>query len=420
MIHIPPPHPQNDVLRVEMPSKIATVLSSGKRYKVLYGGRGGGKSWSIAKQLLLLGIQSPLRIMCARELQNSLEESSYQLLVDQIESLELHAYYRVIKGKIIGKPGTTAEGTRFTFSGIKNAGNIKSFEGADICWVEEAQQVSKESWKILIPTIRKPGSEIWVSFNPVFDDDFAYEHFIINMEDDVAIAMVNYYDNPWCPETIFLEAAKLKKKNVTSYDHVYGGGCLKEVEGAVFNLSHYGRYSRLPKDPMLIVHSWDTSYKEGDHNDPTVCSVWYVTKSAYYLAYVIRGRWNYPTIKKKMLELAEQDNPDIVLIEDKASGQSLIQEFKEHTLFNIVAITPLKDKETRARVSAAPIEAGRVLLPLHGDWLSEFEKEIMLFPPPAGSKVTKDQVDSQSQFLSYMQTHKPSKFAETMADIYGV
>ena len=144
---------------VWLPRKLA-FLREPHRYRVLYGGRGGIKSWSIAQSLLVQGAERDLRIPCARETMQSIRESVHQLLEDQIQRLGMQGEYEVQKAEIRHRYRKTS----FTFHGLRDQ-NIKSLEGADILWVEGAQNVSKKSWRTVIPTIRKPGSEIWISFN---------------------------------------------------------------------------------------------------------------------------------------------------------------------------------------------------------------------------------------------------------------
>lgn len=147
------------------------------RYKVAKGGRGSGKSWAIARLLIEAARRQPVRILCARELQNSISDSVIRLLEDTIEREGYSAEFE-IQRSMIRHLGTNAE---FMFYGIKNnPTKIKSLEGIDICWVEEAEAVTKESWDILIPTIRKPFSEIWVSFNPKNILDDTYQRFVVN------------------------------------------------------------------------------------------------------------------------------------------------------------------------------------------------------------------------------------------------
>src|SRR5258708_18969379 len=150
------------------------ILFRPKRRKVLYGGRGAGRSWGCARALLLMGQMRTIRVLCCRELQNSITESVHRVLSDHIESMGLGAFYEIQVAKIIGKNGTT-----FSFEGIKNNHTkIKSYEGIDYCWVEEADKVSKASWGILIPTIRKNGSEIWLTFNPELETDYTFQRFV--------------------------------------------------------------------------------------------------------------------------------------------------------------------------------------------------------------------------------------------------
>jgi len=169
------------------------------RYKVSYGGRGSGKSWSYARALLIKAANEPTRVLCAREIQKSIKQSVHTLLNDQIQALGLGAFYEVLEAEIRGLNGST-----FSFTGLatNTVESIKSFEGCDIVWVEEAQTVSKKSWDILIPTIRKPNSEIWVSFNPNIDTDDTYQRFVVNPPENAKVVKVNYQDNPWFPEVL--------------------------------------------------------------------------------------------------------------------------------------------------------------------------------------------------------------------------
>lgn len=180
-------------------------------------------------------------------------------------------------------------------------------------------------------------------------------------------------------------------------------------DGEVFDLSKCRRYTSLPTDEQrtMIVHSWDTAYKAGTHNDPSACLVFHVTATHYYLADVIHGRWEYPELRRRVFELAERDKPDAVLIEDKASGQSLIQELRSASKHPVVAIKPESDKETRARTSAAMVEAELLMLPINATWLASFESELVSFPNGSHD----DQVDALSQFLNYMRNNtSPTAF----------
>lgn len=173
--------------------------------------------------------------------------------------------------------------------------------------------------------------------------------------------------------------------------------CPTPSEGGIFKRGWFNRYETPPAEPLLIVQSWDTSYKDKEINDPSVCTTWAVTRFGYYVLETFRDRLDYPGVKRAVKSLAEKWKPNAVLIEDKASGQSLIQELRAETRLAIVAIEPEGDKITRANAVSSIVEAGLVYLPEVAPWLTDFESEVFAFP----LSTTKDQVDSLSQFLRW-------------------
>jgi phage terminase large subunit len=240
--------------KVEFPSKLRCLFEP-NRYKVLYGGRGGAKSWGIARALLVIGSKKPVRILCAREFMTSMRDSVHKLLSDQIDSLGLGFFYEVTQSNIRGK-----NGTEISFVGLRNnPTNVKSYEGVDVVWVEEAQTVSKTSWDVLIPTIRKEGSEIWVSFNPELETDETYQRFVYSPPDNAIVQKINWNDNPWFPETLRLEKDSLKARDIEAYNTVWEGICRKTVDGAVFakemqTAELEERITNVPYDPTKPVH----------------------------------------------------------------------------------------------------------------------------------------------------------------------
>lgn len=225
------------------------------RYKVAYGGRGSGKSWTIATLLILRAYQEPTRVLCAREMQKSIADSVLQLLSDTIDRLGLNSFFDVQTQQIVAK-----NGSRFIFEGIKqNISKIKSIEGINICWLEEADQLTETSWNILTPTIRQPGSEIWASFNPSDEIDFMYQRFVISPPEDAYVTLVNYMDNPFFPEELNKERLQMKQENETLYRHVWLGEPIANREG-----SYYQSYINDEQildfsiEPQLQLHSvWD-------------------------------------------------------------------------------------------------------------------------------------------------------------------
>jgi phage terminase large subunit len=225
------------------------------RYKVSYGGRGSGKSWSYARALLIQAANKPLRVLCAREIQRSIRQSVHQLLTDQIQALGLGQFYEVLDSEIRG-----VNGSLFVFTGLANntVESIKSYEGVDRVWCEEAQTISKKSWDILIPTIRKPDSEIWVSFNPNIDTDDTYQRFVVDPPENAKIVKCNYADNPWFPEVLEIERQHSEKNN-PDYANIWLGECKAAVDGAIYSneireAQEAGRITNVPYDPMLKVH----------------------------------------------------------------------------------------------------------------------------------------------------------------------
>lgn len=248
----------------QFPKKLQFLFKP-SRYKVLYGGRGSSKSWSIARALLLQGADKKLRILCTREVQKSIKDSVHKLLGDQITELGLDGKYKVLDTEIRGR-----NGTEFIFTGLSNQtkDSIKSYEGVDIVWAEEAQTISKASWDILIPTIRKEGSEIWVSFNPELDTDETYTRFVVNPPPDCITVFVNYYDNPWFPEVLEKERQHCKNVNPEDYDTIWEGKCRSAVIGAIYAKEvaaamREGRIAAVPYNPLLKVHTiWDLGWND--------------------------------------------------------------------------------------------------------------------------------------------------------------
>jgi phage terminase large subunit len=257
-------------IRAELPEKLDALFKP-KRYKILYGGRGGSKSWGIARALLVIGIQRPIRILCCREFQKSIKDSVHQLLKSQIEEMGLQAHYDVLETTIKGK-----NGTEFIFIGLHhNTTNIKSYEDCAIAWVEEAAPVSRSSWEILIPTIRKEGSEIWISFNPELADDETYKRFVLRPPEDSIVININWRDNPFFPSVLEKERLELKARDYDAYLNIWEGKCREVLEGAVFadelrQAKLENRITKVPHDPAYAVDTyWDLGFAD-------FTSIWFV------------------------------------------------------------------------------------------------------------------------------------------------
>lgn len=252
-------------VNAEFPEKLEFLFRP-SRYKIAYGGRGGAKSWGFARALLIIGLHRPIRVLCGREIQRSIRDSVHQLLRDQVALLGLEGHYEVLEHEIRGKNGTL-----FTFAGFKhNIANIKSAEGFDIVWFAEAQGSSKRTWEVLVPTIRKPGSEIWADFNPDLDSDYVYDHFVRHPPANATVVKVGWDDNPWFPDVLEAERLGLQARDPDAYLNVWEGHPRKYLEGAVYanelralQAANPPRLTNVPYDQSKPVHTfWDLGHAD--------------------------------------------------------------------------------------------------------------------------------------------------------------
>lgn len=235
-----------------------------KRYLVYWGGRGSGKSVSVAKALLIRGMKNKEFILCTREYQNSISDSVIKTLSDEIANMGIESFYEVQANRIIGK-----NGTEFIFKGIKNNVNsIKSIPNISLVWIEEAQTVSHNSYEVLIPTIRKDGSQIIVTFNPINPTDPSYERFVKTQSDDIHCVNVNYDKNPWLPDTLKKEIELMRQSDPEGFEHVYLGKFDTRRSGAVYaklldKARVEARITRVPYDPSCEVFTaWDLGWSD--------------------------------------------------------------------------------------------------------------------------------------------------------------
>jgi phage terminase large subunit len=257
-------------MNIEIPEK-AAFLFEPARFKVLYGGRAGIKSWSCARALLVLARSRRLRIGCGRETMKSIDDSVHQLLQDQIQAMGMGDFFRPLKTSI-----RALNGSAFSYHGLRDRSvhNIKSLEALDIFWFEEAQNGSKKSWNILIPTIRKPGSEIWASFNPELESDETYQRLVVHPPAGARVVKTSYRDNPYLSDEIKADMADLKARDPDEFEHVYEGVCRPAVTGAVYKdqliaAEKEGRITRVPYDASRPVDTfWDLGF--GDN-----VSIWF-------------------------------------------------------------------------------------------------------------------------------------------------
>ena len=246
-----------------------------KRYKCAFGGRGSAKSWSFARALIALAYTRKLRILCVREFQSSIADSVMRLLADQITDLGLAPWFDVQQKSIVCR----LTGSEFLFKGLRhNVQEIKSTEAVDICWCEEAQSISADSWQVLIPTIRKDGSEIWVSFNPFEVGDPTYVRFVLTANPDAIVVKTGWEDNPAFPSVLDKERRYMLATDPEAYEWVWGGHPRTISDAIIFK----GRVSvetfETPEDARFF-HGVDWGFSV----DPTALTRSYINDNTLFV-----------------------------------------------------------------------------------------------------------------------------------------
>lgn len=246
---------------VQLPDWSEPFIARHARFKVIHGGRSSGKTWTVATLLLLIAMLRPMRIVCMREVQDTIGQSSKKVLEDMIDRYGWGRFWRVYNSVIRGN-----NGSEFTFRGMNNvtARNIRSLEGVNAIWFDEAQYMSRETAEQLYPTIREtPGMqvppEIWVTFNPLYRTDAVWRDFCIDgrRKRQALVAQVNYLDNPWMPRDAEQERLNFLEDEPDRYEHVWLGR--PDDEGAVRKVLPYALI-------RSCVDAWDGWAKDNNYD----------------------------------------------------------------------------------------------------------------------------------------------------------
>lgn len=262
-------------IAVQLPDKLRPVFEGPARYRGAYGGRGSAKSRSFAAMLLVDGLSEPGPILCARELQVSLKESVHAELCGLVDDLGLQDYYEYGREFLRTRPGYFPGGafTEFVYSGLRyNSQGIKSKSRFRRCWVEEAEYVSEQSWKDLVPTIRLPGSEIWLTWNPEVKGSATDKRFIESPPADARIVELNWRDNPWFPAVLDQERRNDLRRDPDAYHHVWEGKYATRSDAQVMH-GKWGVAEFEPNTDPKRGPVWDGPYDGADWGfavDPTV------------------------------------------------------------------------------------------------------------------------------------------------------
>ena len=233
----PPFQPNATSLLFDPNHKLYCLLHTAAPYKVLWGGRASTKSWGIAEALVRKIAAAPLRVLCTREFQVSIKDSAHKLLKDTIERLGMQPWFHVTRDEIRSRSGG-----EFIFKGLhNNEQGIRSTEGIDICWVEEAQSVSEASWRSLIPTIRDDNAEVWISFNLINESDATYQRFVAKPPTGAIVHKLTYLDNPYLSDKSRQDMEDDKARDFHLYEHIWLGMPLKISDAIVLNKKYMVR-----------------------------------------------------------------------------------------------------------------------------------------------------------------------------------
>lgn len=263
-------------LEIKTPPVFEPLLQP-SRYKGVYGGRGSGKSHFFAESLVERSIMQRTDAVCVREIQKSLNQSVKKLIETKIETMGVGAYFDVQESVIKSRTGG-----QIIFQGMQNhtADSIKSLEGYDIAWVEEAQSISQRSLDLLRPTIRKPGSEIWFSWNPENNTD-PVDQFLRsdNPPPDSIVIQANYSDNPWFPDVLQQEMEYDRSRDIDKYRHVWLGEYQRNTQARVFRNWRVEEFTAPVGTVFRLGADW------GFANDPTVLVRCYLQGNSLFIDY---------------------------------------------------------------------------------------------------------------------------------------
>lgn len=317
----------NPPFRLKPMRAMMRPLFESHRVKCLYGGRGSGKSWDVAEALIEIAVRSEVRILCLRRVQKSIAASSHQLLCDTIRRLGYESEFTIANNAIRSK-----EGAEFMFMGLQsNLDSVKSIEGVDICWVEEAHSISREAWEILLPTIRRKFSEVWVTFNPDYAWDDTYVRFVLNAEDDWFVLQVNWSDNEHFTPELEKERQTCLKFYPDRYDNIWEGKPISEAPGAVVNR---GNLERLFVDPdSALAAACRTGIRRAvldvadDGTDDSVLTLW----DGYFCYRVVRLQARDTVqLAVQAMAIAKEEGCEVLTYDSVGVGAGVRGELNKH------------------------------------------------------------------------------------------
>lgn len=404
---------------IHLPEKLLFLYEQKSRYKVVYGGRGSAKSQSTALTFLCKAMEECALFLCTRELQKSIGDSVHKLLVDLINKHKFPGF-NITQTRI-----SHANGSAFIFKGLRlNPNEIKSLQGVKYCWVEEAEMVSDSSWDALIPTIREPLSEIYITFNPRFKKDPTYERFVLNPPDNTIVQKVNYYDNPWFGSPLREEMEYMKRTNPNKYNNIWLGEPIFMVNGGLFNYnmienSGKHRFVDIQKDfdideyVMFIRDQLDivviavdpavTSTDESDLTGIVVCG-YSKQEDLFYVLEDCSGRYHPKEWGSKIRDLYKKWYANCCVVEVNQGGDLVRSNIMSGNCYDILVknIRVTFGKRLRAEPIATLYANNKVKhVERVKSSLSKLEEEMIIFTGDSSQK-SPDRLDAMVHGLQYL------------------
>jgi predicted phage terminase large subunit-like protein len=376
-----------------VPAKVRPILESDKRWLILKGGRASAKSWSAADIFISRTMADGKDRLCTREIQKSIKDSSLKLISKKIKEKKLERYFDIQKTTI-----KCINGGEFIFQGMND---LQSMEGVQDVWIEEGQSASKDRVLELTPTIRAPGSQILVTYNPKFEDSYIHQIATGDEYADVrTVVELNWRDNPWFPEVLNQERLLMKSINIDLYNWIWEGQTLKHIKGKIIKAEYFGRYEKLPTLVKSIIIA-DTANKIKEQHDYTVFLFGGLgIDGNIYLMDLFRDKLEAPELLPAALDFWNKHQKrqgygigaTQFKVEDTQSGTGLIQHLRKTLKGAVSGITRSKSesgfpaKFGRLMDQIIPLSKGKVLLPANAidyagtmvtdaAWVSDFVSE---------------------------------------------
>lgn len=405
------------------PPKLEPFFYTDKMFNIAYGGRGSGKTEAMAQVTIKNSFLGEGKLLVTRQTENAIDISSKSTIESWIKRLGLSEYFKITGRYIENK----VSGSEIVFNGLSKStiDKIASIDSVFFAWIDEGHTIEQEVWQRFYPSIRGKFSDgsfmkIFITFNPHHEEDTFWKFFILNPKrDDSLMININHADNPWFEESsLFLQYQSDLKFMPRSYVwHIWEGELQQFNQEPVFDVEKIGRFKEgLSYDYLAL--SLDTAYSIKESADYSVILIFGVPKGSdeFHVLRVIRGRWEFHELIQNLnfaidwVDKTYSRTPDRILIEDKASGQSLIQEMQRLTTYNLWKVKPVGDKYQRVCAILPYVHDGKVRVPREASalnsWIKPFLLELELFRAD-NKHEHDDQVDALTQAISYYNTKAP-------------